>query len=103
MKRTLAAIAGAAALAAALSMAATGTATARNLLRTGRTTRQKRPHKAALIPQHTHPLSSLISSAAMKSGCEPNNPRYRSYSAKLGKLNSASALSLAPSLGKKYP
>ncbi len=49
----------------------------------------------------TQPLSSLIWSAAMKSGSEPNRSRYCSYEARLGKLNKARALSLAPSAGRK--
>jgi hypothetical protein len=42
-------------------------------------------------------------SAATKFGSTPNSARYSSYAARLGKLNSASALSLAPSAGRKYP
>ena len=39
----------------------------------------------------------------MKSGSTPNSVRYRSYAARLSKLKSARASSLAPSDGRKYP
>ena len=51
----------------------------------------------------THPDSSRMRSAATNSRSTPNSSRYSSWAARLSKEKSASAWSLAPSAGRKYP